>query len=148
MIYEFRAWDEENKIIIYKDSNLSKDSIGYSEYYSNNPVNMLMNIFSDYSELVWELWTGRFDDEGNRIWQGDIIEIKCIADNTEVLEHLITEVVFDDDCGSFGFQTDKDGEMYYMDSLPRKDKVNYWSHYDTCKVVGNIHEGVKNEKIS
>lgn len=130
MIYEFRAWDEEFK------------------QYSKIAMDIKIGDIKYATDYVWEMNTHIKDDYGIEIWQGDIIEIKCIVDKGKILEHLRTEVVFDEDCGSFGFQTDKDGEMYYMDSLPRKDKVNYWLHYDTCKVVGNIHEGVKNEKIS
>lgn len=150
MIYEFRGIRSYNNEWVY--GNLVVDERGIKHIVEFSEIEQdghHIKIESDtpmfFNQESIGMWTGKFDDEGIKIWQGDIIEIKCVTDDEKVMEHIITEIVFDDDCSSFGFQTNKYGEMCYMDSLPRKDKVKY---YDTCKVVGNIHEGVKNEKIS
>jgi uncharacterized phage protein (TIGR01671 family) len=124
MIYEFRAWDEEFK------------------RYSDIAMDIKVKDIKYATDYVWEMNTHIKDDNGVEIWQGDIIEVSYNPDR-KTTNKFRTEIVWDDDICGFGFQCSNiNGNLDYMDSLPR-NRESYKSHYKTCKVVGNIHEGVK-----
>jgi hypothetical protein len=110
MLYEFRAWDEEFK------------------QYSEVAMEIKVGDIKWATDYVWELWTGKYDNEGNKIWQGDIVELS----NSKM--HVLTEIEWDNNSCGFLYKTSKNC-WDFMESLD--------CYFSTVKVFGNIHEGVK-----
>jgi uncharacterized phage protein (TIGR01671 family) len=119
---KFRAWDKADKMMYYDIQNGIKFDDG-SHYCFCNFINGDPVLGVDYHDWVLEQWTGLHDSQGKEIYEGDLIKS---IDATKTWE-----VVFDDAC--FWVRTHT-----RMIELYEYDK-------DDIKVVGNIHEGEKNE---
>ena len=128
-VNKYRAWDD---VLLRYLPPMTIEEIGNGNFGNTN-----------WYQLTLEQWTGLYDSKrteeypnGQPIYEGDIIEVKRIKDNIDFL----SEVVWDDDGACFLFQTNKNGSSDLLDSIPHRNKKDYWSYYDSCEVVGNIHE--------
>lgn len=148
MEYEFRGirsynneWVFGNLVI---DERGEKHIVEFSEVEQDgHHIKIESDIPMFFNQESIGMFTNRYDDNGTKIYQGDIIEVSHNVDR-KTTKHFRTEIIWDDDVCGFGFQSSNIiGNLDFMDSLPRENKNIYSSHYDTCKVVGNIHEGIK-----
>lgn len=88
----------------------------------------------DNSNLEIELFTGYYDDKGNKIYVGDIIE--CLVFTNEKNSEIFYEIIcFDMELGLCSKLSNGDGG--YLFDL-RRDKNN--KTIEDVYVVGNIHE--------
>ncbi|ENO0236552.1 hypothetical protein ACAL27_001285 [Campylobacter coli] len=88
----------------------------------------------DNSNLEIELFTGYYDDKGNKIYVGDIIE--CLTLTNENHSEVFYEIIcFDMEFGLCSKLSNGDGG--YLFDL-RRDKNN--KTIEDVYVVGNIHE--------
>ncbi|HEG0298796.1 TPA: hypothetical protein SB320_000320 [Campylobacter coli] len=88
----------------------------------------------DNSNLEIELFTGYYDDKGNKIYIGDIIE--CLVFTNEKNSEIFYEIIcFDMELGLCSKLSNGDGG--YLFDL-RRDKNN--KTIEDVYVVGNIHE--------
>lgn len=88
----------------------------------------------DNSNLEIELFTGYYDDKGNKIYVGDIIE--CLTFTNENHSEVFYEIIcFDMELGLCSKLSNGDGG--YLFDL-RRDKNN--KTIEDVYVVGNIHE--------
>lgn len=88
----------------------------------------------DNSNLEIELFTGYYDDKGNKIYVGDIIE--CLVFTNEKNSEIFYEIIcFDMELGLCSKLSNGDGG-YLFDLLRHKNNKTIEDVY----VVGNIHE--------
>ncbi|EAM0014761.1 hypothetical protein D0322_06385 [Campylobacter coli] len=88
----------------------------------------------DNSNLEIELFTGYYDDKGNKIYVGDIIE--CLVFTNEKNSEIFYEIIcFDMELGLCSKLSNGDGG-YLFDLLRDKNNKTIKDVY----VVGNIHE--------
>ncbi|HEG5999738.1 TPA: hypothetical protein SE356_001072 [Campylobacter coli] len=88
----------------------------------------------DNSNLEIELFTGYYDDKGNKIYVGDIIEC-LVFTNEKNLEIFYEIICFDMELGLCSKLTNGDGG-YLFDLRRHKNNKTIEDVY----VVGNIHE--------
>ncbi|HEF9752563.1 TPA: hypothetical protein SB147_001785 [Campylobacter coli] len=135
--FDFRVWDGMkyvNKIkggvyIHKKDTDvkcLNRNQDCYDYEFALDEL--------DNSNLEIELFTGYYDDKGNKIYIGDIIE--CLVFTNEKNSEIFYEIIcFDMELGLCSKLSNGDGG--YLFDL-RRDKNN--KTIEDVYVVGNIHE--------
>lgn len=95
----------------------------------------------DNSNLEIELFTGYYDDKGNKIYVGDIIE--CLVFTNEKNSEIFYEIIcFDMELGLCSKLSNGDGG-YLFDLRRHKNNKTIEDVY----VVGNIHENKELLKV-
>ncbi|HHS6584201.1 TPA: YopX family protein [Campylobacter jejuni] len=140
--FDFRIWDNiENKYIktphgLYIEntehndaSNCNRLIANYEQraFYMDYPFNDRNNEYYDNEEsLLIELFTGLYDKNGKKIYEGDIVKTKSLYD------YFLAKISIHKE-GTFYFEG-KNGD--YIGSLIYLVKDE---GYDT-EIIGNIHE--------
>lgn len=112
MKLDYRVWDKDNKKFYYNEKHVGRDA---------------------------ELFTGYYDNFGNKIYVGDIIE--CLTFREQYMgddEHtdVFYEVIcFDFELGFYSKSTDGGCGYFFEYHRNETDKV-----IEDGKVIGNIHE--------
>ena len=132
MIIKFRAWDAINNEMI------QAEDLAFEEYQQ-----LYLNFLDE--NLIFEPITQYYDDDGNEIYLGDIIEITKIKDNVKIT--IQTEIEWNDKSKEYFFSINNDKDSWnnegYLFELPDNKNKDNWSTFGTCKIIGNKHEGVK-----
>ncbi|ELD1486001.1 hypothetical protein QXC56_001356 [Campylobacter coli] len=135
--FDFRIWDGSKYVnnikggvyIHKKDTDvkcLNRNQACYDYEFQLDDL--------DNSNLEIELFTGYYDDKGNKIYIGDIIE--CLVFINEKNSEIFYEIIcFDMELGLCSKLSNGDGG--YLFDL-RRDKNN--KTIEDVYVVGNIHE--------
>ncbi|EAH8910563.1 hypothetical protein EWY13_07315 [Campylobacter coli] len=135
--FDFRVWDGRKYVnnikggvyIHKKDTDvkcLNRNQDCYDYEFALDDL--------DNSNLEIELFTGYYDDKGNKIYIGDIIE--CLVFTNEKNSEIFYEIIcFDMELGLCSKLSNGDGG--YLFDL-RRDKNN--KTIEDVYVVGNIHE--------
>lgn len=135
--FDFRIWDGrkyvnniKGGVYIHKEDTdvkcLNRNQDCYNYEFQLDDL--------DNSNLEIELFTGYYDDKGNKIYVGDIIE--CLVFTNEKNSEIFYEIIcFDMELGLCSKLSNGDGG--YLFDL-RRDKNN--KTIEDVYVVGNIHE--------
>ncbi|HEC1845604.1 TPA: hypothetical protein R1776_001292 [Campylobacter coli] len=135
--FDFRVWDGrkyvnniKGGVYIHKEDTdvkcLNRNQDCYHYEFELNDL--------DNSNLEIELFTGYYDDKGNKIYVGDIIE--CLTLTNENHSEVFYEIIcFDMEFGLCSKLSNGDGG-YLFDLLRHKNNKTIEDVY----VVGNIHE--------
>ncbi|EAI8454241.1 hypothetical protein CY789_09850 [Campylobacter coli] len=135
--FDFRIWDNHNKKYIdnisysikkYQNENkvFLPFSIDLSEYGNNETFKDEIQIPSNRVEI--ELWTGFYDKNGKKIYEGDILYYFKDCSEGEVFKY---QVLF------------KEGAFYLFESYDGfVDDEDLIAEFDLkeLQVMGNIHE--------
>ncbi|HEG2626175.1 TPA: hypothetical protein SCV40_000686 [Campylobacter coli] len=135
--FDFRVWDGrkyvnniKGGVYIHKEDTdvkcLNRNQACYDYEFQLDDL--------DNSNLEIELFTGYYDDKGNKIYIGDIIEC-LVFTNEKNLEIFYEIICFDMELGLCSKLSNGDGG--YLFDL-RRDKNN--KTIEDVYVVGNIHE--------
>ncbi|HHI9534359.1 TPA: YopX family protein [Campylobacter coli] len=134
--FDFRVWDNTekrylNEIELHKyDKSPVEAGTTFTETDRINEVEFVKN----KNDLEIELFTGYYDNKGNKIYIGDIIE--CLVFTNEKNSEIFYEIIcFDMELGLCSKLSNGDGG--YLFDL-RRDKNN--KTIEDVYVVGNIHE--------
>ncbi|EIX7279680.1 hypothetical protein MK590_001210 [Campylobacter coli] len=134
--FDFRIWDNTekrylNEIELHKyDKSPVEAGTTFTETDRINEVEFVKN----KNDLEIELFTGYYDDKGNKIYIGDIIE--CLVFTNEKNSEIFYEIIcFDMELGLCSKLSNGDGG-YLFDLLRDKNNKTIKDVY----VVGNIHE--------
>ncbi|EGC6700592.1 hypothetical protein H9W58_001205 [Campylobacter coli] len=134
--FDFRIWDNTekrylNEIELHKyDKSPVEAGTTFTETDRINEVEFVKN----KNDLEIELFTGYYDDKGNKIYVGDIIE--CLTFTNENHSELFYEIIcFDMELGLCSKLSNGDGG-YLFDLRRHKNNKTIEDVY----VVGNIHE--------
>lgn len=117
---KFRAWDKENKEMLFVrqiDFMFEKVVLECYEQF-----------FIDEVELMQ--YTGLRDKNGREIYEGDVVRYECC------FESYVEEVIYDDKHCNFG-TIDKDEKTFSFDALISDFDV------DCFEVVGNKYENLE-----
>lgn len=120
MTPKFRAWDKENKEMLFVrqiDFMFEKVVLECYEQF-----------FIDEVELMQ--YTGLRDKNGREIYEGDVVRYECC------FESYVEEVIYDDKHCNFG-TIDKDEKTFSFDALISDFDV------DCFEVVGNKYENLE-----
>lgn len=132
----YRAWDKDNNRMIYpadrrNDTSIVFDAAGWFiiDHFSGRPKNILTQFEGELMDF-----TGRFDKNGNKIFEGDIV--RRMADRfdynkPEEEEHWKEEEISYIEFRNNGFWV-KDEDMGY-------EGENLWD-WEQMVVIGNIYE--------
>ena len=112
---EFRAWDVENKIMVYDNEN---DTYGYWDGCQDSDLGMINHLLNR-KEYIFMQYTGLKDKNGKKIFEGDIIDISYD-------EAIIKNAVIEYHGASFYACTNSD--MWELDN------------YFDIEAIGNIYE--------
>ncbi|EGM0416954.1 hypothetical protein IL042_001812 [Campylobacter coli] len=135
--FDFRIWDGrkyvnniKGGVYIHKEDTdvkcLNRNQACYDYEFQLDDL--------DNSNLEIELFTGYYDDKGNKIYIGDIIE--CLVFTNEKNSEIFYEIIcFDMELGLCSKLSNGDGG-YLFDLRRHKNNKTIEDVY----VVGNIHE--------
>ena len=116
---KFRAWDSKNK------------KYAFTDFYLLGEV-MLFDLLSMYSieehcDLLIEQFTGRKDNDGVDIYEGDIVEVEW----RDAMEKMNATVVWSKSGAGFDLRNKLIGTLSISYAI--------FSGDETFKVIGNIH---------
>lgn len=124
--FDFRIWDKHHKGCGNKDCKCQ------TKYVYGEEAKTRLSEFKEDCEI--ELFTGYYDDKGNKIYVGDIIE--CLTFTNENHSEVFYEIIcFDMELGLCSKLTN--GESGYLFDLHMNSKNKI---IEDAWVVGNIHE--------
>ncbi len=134
--FDFRIWDNTekrylNEIELHKyDKSPVEAGTTFTETDRINEVEFVKN----KNDLEIELFTGYYDDKGNKIYIGDIIE--CLVFINEKNSEIFYEIIcFDMELGLCSKLSNGDGGYLFDLHMNSKNKI-----IEDAWVVGNIHE--------
>ncbi|EHZ4884889.1 hypothetical protein K5688_000378 [Campylobacter lari] len=134
--FDFRVWDNHNKKYIdsfpysikkYQNENevFLPFSTDLREYGFNETFKNEIQIPSDRVEV--ELWTGLYDKNGEKIYEGDIIDINADP-------FIFKDIV----CIDMIMGIELKESNYHLCNVVKN--FTYGDYIDEIEVVGNIHE--------
>ena len=114
---KFRVWNEEFK---------SFDTLLKDDYYGDGNIGFV-DCFVGNEEDIWEQFTGLYDNNGNEIYEGDIVKLHVVILSP------------DDKVGYIEYRPEFGYCINFGGKVARQE---YWAANDkhTIEVIGNIHE--------
>lgn len=127
---KFRAWDVENKIMVYDNEN---DTYGYWDGCQDSDLGMINHLLNR-KEYIFMQYTGLKDKNDKKIFEGDII----IAHDTKFIVKFgaYRTQLFKKEYGS-AIHTKQFG--WYVESIENKEQCNLVIP-NGIEVIGNIYE--------
>lgn len=116
---EFRAWDVENKIMVYDNEN---DTYGYWDGCQDSDLGMINHLLNR-KEYIFMQYTGLKDKNGKEIFEGDIVKNTLILENNTFATNIDIVEYNQEECS---FMLGK-GKRHFNKNLD-------------LEVIGNIYE--------
>lgn len=116
---QFRAWDDKNKKFAFTDFHIIGEVMLFDLIRQYNLEHQL--------DLKITQWTGLFDADGVKIYEGDIVTL---------FTSLPREILFKE--GGFGYESKLSGDDFIHMGSNHNFKWNK-NKSDSVKVIGNIY---------
>ncbi|EOI0735068.1 YopX family protein [Campylobacter jejuni] len=128
--FDFRIWDKTKEEFLKKEPTLIKIDnerviAGRISRFYANTADITDMFIGNGNDLEIELWTGYFDKNGKKIYEGDILE------NKMTMEDLPYKVVF------------KWGVFYLVEIDGNDEDLMSEFLFMELEVIGNIHENAE-----
>ncbi|HDZ5092298.1 TPA: hypothetical protein RTH13_001179 [Campylobacter jejuni] len=129
--FDFRIWD-----VNYKGCS-NKNCKCQSNFIYGEEAKIRLSEFVN-KDVEIELWTGFYDKDGNKIFEGDILEndhlkeIYCVIRDDEYKDYRI--VIYRKDLNNEVYKKENDHNISFFKIYPSNESI---------RVIGNIHENTE-----
>ncbi|HEC1748795.1 TPA: hypothetical protein R1707_001529 [Campylobacter lari] len=123
--FDFRIWDENHKGCGNKDCKCQ------SKYILGEHAK---NMLSEFMEI--ELWTGFYDKNGKKIFEGDILENEefeelYLITRNDIVYNILEIAIYRENIKGQLCRHKKNADISFLKSIPSNKYM---------EVIGNIHE--------